>query len=240
MKKTFVKTNNVKQFISMYNNLINRPDGVPGLGLVYGAPGLGKTYVINWWTFKNDIYLVRCNNLMSPKWLLAEILESMGEYVPHRTIDCFNTIIRDLLIKPKPIIFDEIDYLINNIEALETIRDIHDKTNVPIILVGMRSANANLKKYKHLYDRISEIVQFETFTKNDIKMIVSELAEVEFTEDAVNVLAKNANRFRQIVKLINKAEIFVKSNGLNSVDEITLKEIFELEKDKHEPDDKNQ
>ena len=78
MKKVFVKTNNVKRFISMYNNLLNRAEGVPGLGLVYGEPGLGKTQTINWWAFKNDIYLVRCNNLMSTKWLLAEILDAMG------------------------------------------------------------------------------------------------------------------------------------------------------------------
>ena len=240
MKKTFVKTNNVKQFISMYNNLINRADGVPGLGLVYGAPGLGKTYVINWWAFKNDIYLIRCNNLMSSRWLLAEIVEAMGEYVPHRTIDCFNTIIKNLLVRPKPIIFDEIDYLLQNVDALETIRDIHDKTNVPIILVGMRSCNAKLKKYKHLYDRISEIVLFESFTCNDIKKIISELSEVEFTEHAINLLTKNANRFRQIVKIINKAEVFAKSNGLNSVDDITLKEVIDLEQEKQGVKDKNE
>ena len=147
-------------------------------------------------------------------------------------IDCFNTIIKNLLVRPKPIIFDEVDYLMNNVDALETIRDIHDKTNVPIILVGMRSCNAKLKKYKHLYDRISEIVLFESFTCNDIKVIVSELSEVEFTEHAINLLTKNANRFRQIVKIINKAEVFAKSNGINSVDDITLKEILDLEQEK--------
>lgn len=49
MKKVFVKINNVKRFISMMNNLQNRAEGVPGMGLVYGEPGLGKTQAINWW-----------------------------------------------------------------------------------------------------------------------------------------------------------------------------------------------
>ena len=35
MKKVFVKTNNVKRFITMMNNLQNRPEGVPAMGLVY-------------------------------------------------------------------------------------------------------------------------------------------------------------------------------------------------------------
>ena len=46
-------------------------------------------------------------------------------------------------------------------KAIETLRDIHDKTNVPVILVGMTSANSRLKKFSHLYNRISEIVKFE-------------------------------------------------------------------------------
>lgn len=34
------------------------------------------------------------------------------------------------------------------------------------------------------------------------------------------------NRFRQIVKLINKAEQIAKANGINSIDETTLKEFI--------------
>ena len=32
MKKVFVKTNNVKKFIALMNNLRNRAEGVPGMG----------------------------------------------------------------------------------------------------------------------------------------------------------------------------------------------------------------
>ena len=116
-------------------------------------------------------------------------------------------------------------------KAVETIRDIHDRTNVPIILVGMDSANSKLKKYKHLYDGISEIVRFEPFSKNDIKTIIGELAEIEFTDCAMQYLYKSVNRFRQLVKIINKAENFAKANGLNSVDETTLKEVMTVEKE---------
>lgn len=42
MKKVFVKTNNVKRFVTMMNNLQNRAEGVPGMGLVYGSRDLEK------------------------------------------------------------------------------------------------------------------------------------------------------------------------------------------------------
>lgn len=47
MKKTFVKTSNVKKFITMMKHLQKRAEGVPGMGLVYGELGLGKTYAIS-------------------------------------------------------------------------------------------------------------------------------------------------------------------------------------------------
>lgn len=210
----------------MMNNLQNRADGVPGMGLVYGEPGLGKTQTINWWAFKNDAILVRCTQLMTAKWLLLEILDYMSELKPYTTEACFNLVVRNLILNPKVLIIDEIDYLTIDSRAVETLRDIHDKTNVPIVLVGMTSANSRLKKFKHLYDRLSEILKFEKFSKNDIKTIVQELSEVEMTECAIRHIYSNMNRFRQIVKVINKAETLAKANGLNSIDEILIKEVF--------------
>ncbi len=92
----------------------------------------------------------------------------MGEYAPRRNLDCFNMIIKNLLLTPKPIIVDEIDYL--------------------------------------MFD-----------SKSDIKTIIDELSEIEFTDCVLKDLYRNVNRFRQIVKILNKAENFAKSNGLNFV-----------------------
>ncbi|MBR1776557.1 AAA family ATPase [bacterium] len=226
MKKVFVKTNNVKRFITMMNNLQNRAEGVPGMGLVYGEPGLGKTQTINWWAFKNNAILVRCTQLMTARWLLTEILDEMGELSGYKISDCFKLVVRNLLVNPQIIIVDEVDYLTVDSRAVETLRDIHDKTNVPIILVGMINAKSRLKKFNHLYDRLSEIVKFEKFSKADIKTIVQELSEVEMTDCAIRYIYTNLNRFRQIVKVINKAEIIAKANGLNSIDEILIKEAI--------------
>lgn len=226
MKKIFVKTKNVKRFITMTNNLQNRAEGVPGMGLVYGEPGLGKTQTINWWAFNNDAILIRSTQLMTPRWLLNEILDSMGEMGYYKTSDCFNLIVRNLIINPRILIIDEIDYLTIDSKTVETLRDIHDKTNVPIILVGMSNAKSRLKRYKHLYDRISEIVKFEPFTKQDIQTIVQELSEIPMTDCALKLIYSNMNRFRQIVKAINKAEILAKANGLSQIDEVLLKEVI--------------
>ena len=237
MKKVFVKTKNVKQLISMMNRLREREDGVPGMGLVYGEPGLGKTQAIKWWAFKNDAILIRCNQMMSARWLLKEILDYMSEIKPYSISDSFDEVIRNLILTPRVLIVDEVDYLtMDKNKSIEILRDIHDKTNVPVVLVGMTNAHSRLKKFSHLYDRLSEIVKFERFSKADIKTIVKELSEIELTDCAIKYIYSNLNRFRQIVKVINKAETIAKANGLSSIDEILIKEAIQNETENSQTD----
>lgn len=48
--------------------------------------------------------------------------------------------------KPQMIIVDEIDYLLSDFKTIETLRDLHDETGIPIVLVGMSLAKRKLKK----------------------------------------------------------------------------------------------
>ena len=226
MKKVFVKTNNVKRFITMMNNLQNRAEGVPGMGLVYGEPGLGKTYAITWWAAQNDAILIRSANLMSARWLLEEMVEELGEIPYNKFSDIFNQVVTQLIKTPRTIIVDETDYLTIDSRAVETLRDIHDKTNIPIVLVGMVTVNKRLQRHKHLYDRLLEIIKFEPFSKQDITSIIDQLSEVPFTDCAKKLLYTRINRFRQLVKTISKAEQVAKSNGIKEIDDITLKEVL--------------
>ena len=42
MNRIFVKTTNVKNFIGLVENLLNKSKNIPKMGLIYGEPGLGK------------------------------------------------------------------------------------------------------------------------------------------------------------------------------------------------------
>ena len=223
MRKIFVKTTNVKNFIGLVENLLNKPKNIPKMGLIYGEPGLGKSQTALWLACKYDAIYLRATNLMTGRWLLEEIAKEMAEIPRYLTSDNFNLIVQKLKQKPKLIIVDEIDYLMNNLKTIEILRDIHDGTDCPIIFVGMGLAHKKLERYKHLFDRFSEIVKFETFGVNDLSQIVSQLSEVTFTPDAVEYIHTKYNRFRQIVQLINQMETFAKDNNLTEI----TKEITE-------------
>ena len=163
---------------------------------------------------------------MTGRWLLEEIAKEMDEIPRYLTSDNFNLIVQKLKRKLQLIIVDEIDYLMNNLKTIEILRDIHDETDCPIIFVGMGLAHKKLERYKHLYDRFSEIVKFETFSINDLKHIFDKLSEVPFTTDAIEFIHEKYNRFRQIVQLINRLETVAKDNNLTEITLDIIKEIL--------------
>ena len=226
MKRNFIKTTNVKNFIGLVENLLNKPKNIPKMGLIYGEPGLGKSQTALWLACKYDAIYLRATNLMTGRWLLEEIAKEMDEIPRYLTSDNFNLIVQKLKQKPQLIIVDEIDYLMNNLKTIEILRDIHDETDCPIIFVGMGLAHKKLERYKHLFDRFSEIVKFETFGVNDISQIINQLAEIKFSADSIEYIHKKYNRFRQIVQLVNQLEIVAKENNLEEINLDVIKEIL--------------
>ncbi len=223
MRKIFVKTNNVRNFIGLVENLQNKPKNIAKMGLVYGEPGLGKSQTALWLACKYDGIYLRATNLMTGRWLLEELVKELNQIPRYLTSDNFNLVVKKLKQNPQVIFIDEIDYLMNNYKTIETLRDIHDETDCPIIFIGMGLAHRKLERYKHLYDRFSEILKFETFGVNDIGQIISQLSEITFTPDAIEYIHSKYNRFRQIVQLINQMENFAKDNNLTEI----TKEIAE-------------
>ena len=74
----------------------------------------------------------------------------------------------------------------------------------------MSLAHKKLERYKHLYDRFSEIVKFETFDVADLKQIFDSLSVIPFTTESIEYIHPKYNRFRQIVQLINQLETYAK------------------------------
>lgn len=226
MNKIFVKTQNVKNFIGLIENLQNKQKNTSKMGLVYGEPGLGKSQTALWLACKYDGIYLRASNLMTGRWLLEELVKELDEIPRFLTSDNFNIVVKKLKQNPQVIFIDEIDYLMNNYKSIETLRDIHDETSCPIIFIGMGLAHRKLERYKHLYDRFSEILKFEMFEVNDLSQILGQLSEILFTHDAIEYIYPKYSRFRQIVQLINLMENFAKDNNLTEITKEIMEQII--------------
>ncbi len=217
MKRKFVVTQNVKRFVDLMDTLKNAPANLPKMALVYGDFGLGKSQTIMWWATNNDAIYVRCNHKMSARWLLTEIVEELDDVPTCLTSLLFKQIEDKLHERPKVLVVDEVDFLLNNSSAIEIVRDLHDKIGIPVVLVGMSFAEAKLKRHKHIYDRLLGVLKFETFNKDDVAKIVTEISEVKFEPDALELVCVKFNQFRQIVKFLNKVENVAEMNNLKTI-----------------------
>lgn len=217
MKRVFARTSNVQNFLSAMTRLQKREEGIPGMALVYGEPGLGKTRTSLWWCAQNDGVFIRTKKLMSGRWLLEEIVAELGEAPMRRTSDLFRQAVDQLLERPRTLFVDEADYLAHDARVIETLRDLHDTTGTPFVLIGMDQADKKLMRFKHLYDRFSEIVRFHPLSEADIKAIAEQMCEVKLSDDAVSYIHSQANRFRRVVVWLYKAEAIARANSLKEV-----------------------
>lgn len=226
MKPKFVLTKNVKGFINLIHNLKNKPDNISKIGLVYGNAGLGKTKTALYLSIQFNTIYVRSTNKMTTKWLLEEIAKELDEIPRFYTADIFRQCVNAIKTNPQMIIVDEIDYLLADFRTIETLRDLHDETGIPIILVGMQLSKHKLKKHNHLFDRISEIYNFAEFEYSDIKQITEEISEVDIAKEAVRAIYNKAKSFRKIIEMIDMFEKVGQANGLTQIDENIAQEIL--------------
>ena len=222
MRKTFVKTKNVKKFVSLMDRLKKLPPNIPKLALVYGNHGLGKTRTLIWWATKNDAIYIRANNDITQNGLLKEILLDLNINPYHSMQDNLDEILKYLKTDPKIIIVDEVDYLFSR-NAIEILRDIQDSTGTPIVLSGMGNVDMKIARYKHFDDRLYRKLKFEPYDENDITEILSEMTDLNFTPDAIKYLATRTNQFRKIVQTLEELEQQAETNNLTEITESILK-----------------
>jgi len=222
MKHVFARTSNVVRFTDAMGRLQERDEDLPGMALIYGEPGLGKTRTALWWVLQHEAAFIRTKKLMTGRWLLEEIVAELGEAPAHRTSDLFRQCVEQLLERPRTLIIDEVDYLAYDARVLETLRDIHDTAGTPMVFIGMDKADKKLSRYRHLYDRFIEVLRFQPLTRADIVDITAQLCDVTLTEDAIDLIHADTGRFRQIKKWLYKAEAAARMNNTQEVSAANL------------------
>ena len=105
-------------------------------GLQYANDRIGKTVTVNRWveTHPNSIFFTASPNIHNGRDVMEEILEAIGKKQTGRNKALEKSIVQMLKGSNRAIIIDEAHFL--RLSALETLRRIHDVTDVPLILVG--------------------------------------------------------------------------------------------------------
>ena len=195
------------------------------MGLIFGKPGTGKTEACQKYAAESQCPYIRATDIMSRRGLLSKIVAELGEAPAYSSDALFDQAIEQLLANPRTIIVDEVDYLCRG-GIIEILRDMNDITNVPVVLVGMQEVDKKLKRYRHLWDRLSAIVHFETFTADDVGDLAGQICEVNLSPEAVSMIyQRSEGKFRRILVWFAMAERMARSSGLDFVELQHLRSI---------------
>ncbi len=229
MKLKTVEVKNVIRTFDMFSNLLGRSQITPAIGLIHGPSGFGKTTtvtsMINQLTSLGSLPVyVRCFASDTPSSFIARLMKELGAepmFPLRKSVDYIIDAMNDQQIS---LFIDEADHIVNQAKTMETIRDLYDSTEQPVILIGMEEIARRISHRKQLFNRISEWVEFQPADIEDVNMFATELLEdnIQVGEDLLEHLrVRSGGEVRRILIALEKIERLALSNGLDYVDHKT-------------------
>ncbi|MCG9624607.1 ATP-binding protein [Vibrio mediterranei] len=220
MKPVVAPVKNLLSTQIALENLRQSAYGVPLVGLVHGLTGYGKTTAITYlYNQVNGIYVsARAHDSTSS--LLHRIVEELGSQPMHRINKNVDFIIEKMSMDERPLFIDEADYLMQDKRMLETVRDLYDGTEVPIILIGMDQIARRISTHKQFYNRISEWVEFKPADMDDVQTMADYLLEdgIKVDEELLNHLRiSTGGELRRITIGLQKIESLAIANELELI-----------------------
>ncbi|MCE7729261.1 ATP-binding protein [Vibrio parahaemolyticus] len=224
MKQTIVPVKNVLRLVSAGNALMERPMGTPGIGAIYGQSGLGKTTAATWFINKCNGVYVRAKKLWTPLSMMQSICDELGIDRHRSAVACQDAIIEALALENRPLFIDEADYVVESAAMVEAIRDIHDMSTVPVILIGMKNFAKKIKRFPQFDNRIMQWVEFAHCDLDDARNIVNEMSDkVKISDDLLEALVRESKgEVRRVVVGLYQIEQYALNQGKA---EMTLKEF---------------
>ncbi len=126
----------------------------PRMGLFYGYSGYGKSVAAAFAAARLAAAYVEAKSVWTQRSILEAIATELGIVKLERTTaKIFDQIVDLLNNEPRPIIVDEMDYLVKK-SFVEIIRDIHDATRVGIMMIGEEALPTKLKEWERFHNRI--------------------------------------------------------------------------------------
>lgn len=188
------------------------------MGLCYGASGLGKTTAIAWLATRQHGVFVRAMATTTPSSMLETICRELNIASRHRVALTVEAIVGKLAETGRPLFVDEADYVVGQPRLVDTLRDLHDLSSVPVILIGMAGIDRRISLSPQLAGRMAQWVEFQPATMDDAKLLARELCEVGVADDLVAELHTRASgSIRNIVVGLSRIEQFARSRSASKL-----------------------
>lgn len=211
---------NVTHFTELVERVMHRHDDLPGIATFHGFSGYGKTFSATYAAHRYRAFYVE----MGESWSKGRLLDALGHTVglpmTGGTIATkVEKIVRQIVDCRRPIIIDEADYLFTR-GMHEMVREIHDNSRVPIILIGEELLPQKImEKSERFHNRVLDWCAAQPIDVKDAQLLTDLYCkDVEIEKALFDLLFEAAGgRARRLCVNLNRVAELAQVQGLQTV-----------------------
>ena len=167
--------------------------------------------------YRKGLYPLTAYDAQSSREVL-DILERWGNR-------CKELVVQLLEAEPKPIFIDEADRL--RIDRIEDLRDIHEMTGAPVVLIGEEGIFGLLHERRRIWSRIAYEVEFGPVSPAEIALYAQQAAGLDLPLSlSTEIAQKTEGDFRLVRNMCLLLERSAKASGSFAVDQKMLDTAF--------------
>ncbi|WP_404991360.1 AAA family ATPase [Cupriavidus pauculus] len=174
--------------------LDTRRSGLPGMAVLYGPAGWGKTFATNVLAIESRAYYVQMRSAWRSKSLLEKILFEMGVKHGKATVPALlDMVCEQLSTSRRTLILDEFDYATKSDSLIELARDIYEGSQGSLLLVGEELLPKKLEQWERFHSRVLTWAPAQPVTVEDAVQLAAIYApNVELSPDVLAHLVQAA------------------------------------------------
>ena len=200
MKNEFIQTENVARFEDTCRELTDPAGKIgPSMAMTTGPTGRGKSEASKRFATQTDAIYIPPFNKITPGMLLREITFELAKVKPARIEKCVEIICDEMARDRRLIILDEADLW--PIQLLEMARNLNERADCPIMLVGEDELKAKIGSRRRLANRIRRHVAFAAVKQPEIVLYFKKNIGIDLIPEAAAVLSRGVKGSWRMVLL---------------------------------------
>lgn len=181
MRDIIIETEAMTRFDSAVDAVVDADKALSGFVLAYGQAGRGKSVAADRYHFQRGGAYVRVwqgwTQTAFLQHLLFEVRGKNMDMPRHTGNRCKEQIVQLLRDNRKALFIDEADRL--HIDRIEDLRDIHEMTGVPVILIGEEGIFELLSSRRRIWSRVAHEVEFGPVSPTEVALYAMQVAGLD-------------------------------------------------------------
>ena len=144
---------NVVSLLEAIETVKNRPEHLPGIAVMYGPSGFGKSVAATVSCAEYDAIYIEVGASWTRRVLIESLATELGVKLEKRLDETVKGIQFELAVSRRIVLVDESDILIAR-DLIEFVRELHMKSGAAFVLIGEESFPAKLARIERVHNRV--------------------------------------------------------------------------------------